>query len=293
MKILITCPNLINSFSEFEGDFKNFDVAIPEIKQTISFEDIIKIIKGIDIWIAGDEHISFEILKRSNIKLLIKWGVGTDMIDLEACKKLKIPFFNTPNVFGNEVADIAIGYMINMVRKLHIIDREVRKNNWLKITGNSFSDKSALILGYGNIGKQIEKRLSSFDIRVYFKDVEKTNYDNENVDYIFISCPLTVETYKMVDKKFLENKKCSLLINVSRGSIVNEKDILELVKENKIMYASDVFEKEPLINSEFYKYDNVMIGSHNASNTKEGIERVNRKIIEIIDNFCKTSLQQN
>ena len=102
----------------------------------------------------GDDPATDKVLKsgkKGKLKALVKWGIGVDNIDIDACKRLEIKFSNTPDIFGDEVADIAIGYMIALSRNTFLIDREIRKGNWVKPTGSSLKGKTVGILGLGDI----------------------------------------------------------------------------------------------------------------------------------------------
>ena len=129
--ILITCPPMLGMKEQFINRLNNLDVQVtcPEVKQTLSESELIKITPNFDGWIVGDDPVTRDVLLAATsgkLKAVVKWGIGTDNIDFSALEEFNVPVENTPGVFGDEVADIAIGYMIGLARETFQIDREVR-----------------------------------------------------------------------------------------------------------------------------------------------------------------------
>ena len=125
MNILVTCPPMIKMIKNYDLLFKqhNFEYFCPEFTQVLSIEELIKLVPNYDGWIIGDDPATravFEAGVKGKLKAAIKWGVGVDNVDFEACKDLNIPITNIPNVFGEEVSDITIGILLNLTRKLHL-----------------------------------------------------------------------------------------------------------------------------------------------------------------------------
>jgi D-3-phosphoglycerate dehydrogenase len=323
IKVLLTCPPMINNIQNYMDTFKkyNMECIYPKVIQTMSEDDLVKIVGDYDVWIAGDDPATFKVLnagKQGKLKVLIKWGVGIDNVDQDACKKLNIYFSYTPAMFGEEVSDVAIGYLIMLNRKLHEIDLQIKNNNWFKPRGNSLYNKKVCVVGFGDIGKCLVRKLSAFDMQIYVSDPvyelknsailnKKTNEISENVynividdlnicmsnvDYVIVTCNLTSQSHHLINKNNLLKCKTGVkLINVSRGSIIKESDVLELLKSGHIdSVAFDVFENEPLsINNELRQYSKNIFGSHNASNTIEGVDKTSFLVIEKIKNFFSLS----
>ena len=119
---------MLKNISHLDEYFKknNLDVSTPNVVQTLSEEDLIKMVPEYDGWIIGDDPATekvFQAGKKGRLKAAVKWGIGIDNVDLNACDKLKIPISNTPNMFGSEVSDLAIGYLIGLSRETFFIDR--------------------------------------------------------------------------------------------------------------------------------------------------------------------------
>jgi len=308
MKLLITCVPMILRIKEY--DLSKYDVTIPEFTQTMSEERLIEIISEYEYWIAGDDPVTRKVLEKAKkLKMLVKWGIGIDNIDLDAIKDLHIPFSNTPGMFGNEVADVAIGYLLMITRKLHQINNEVKKGNWYKPAGISLKGKKVGLIGFGDIGRNISDRLLSLkcDVHVHdpgFEEIDgiiKSKYTNltypnkvkiekdvnnvfQGAKIIILACAANKDNYHLINKEkiqLLEDK--SYIVNVSRGSLVDESCIVEFLNNGKLeAFASDVFENEPLSNHEFMKMENVILGSHNASNTMEAVDRTSLKAIDLL-----------
>ena len=323
MKVLITCPKLIQNLDKY-GQYltdHNITYFAPRVIQQLPIEDLLKYIPEYDGWIAGDDLANREILtvgRKGKLRVLVKWGVGIDNVDQKACKDLDIKFKHTPGMFGNEVADVAMGYLINLSRQLHISDREVRKGNWTNIKGFSLCGKNALVIGFGDIGHNVVERLlvAKMDVNVYDpyytetttgtfynknRDITRTYYDInlvelkeglEKANIIIVACELNSDTYHLINDDTLKlTKKGVYIINVARGAIVNIDSIVKNLDSKQINgFASDVFEVEPYdTNFVLMKYDNCMLGTHNASNTTEGVERTSlfsiKYMIDLLNQF--------
>jgi len=164
MRILITCPPMLRRIHEFRGIFeeKNIELVTPDVIQVLTEDELIDIVPGVDGWIIGDDPATEKVFtagKNGKLKAAVKWGVGVDNVDFKAAEKLGIPISNTPGMFGNEVADIALAYLLGLSRETYFIDREVRKGNWVKPAGISLNDKVVALIGLGDIGLATAKRL--------------------------------------------------------------------------------------------------------------------------------------
>lgn len=300
-RVLITCRQMQSCIDEFRArlDEHELELVLPEIVQQPTEEDLMEVIGDFDGMIAGDDPLSARVLDRAKrMRIISKWGVGIDGIDLDAARALGIPVANTPGVFGGEVADIAIGYAIMLARQLHRIDASVRAGGWFKHEGRSLADKVLGVAGFGNIGQAIGMRGTGLAMRVVAHDVaddarsaaSKIGVKILSRDELFrqsnflvLSCPLTPETHHIVARHTLaQMQPGSFLINVSRGSLVDETALAQALDSGQLAAAAlDVFEEEPLpANSPLRRFDQCVFGSHNASNTQEGVLRASAKAVE-------------
>ncbi len=307
MKVLITCPPMLRQIENFRKTFEQngIEIITPEVVQVLSEEELIKIVPEVDGWIIGDDPATKKVFteaKKGKLKAAVKWGVGVDNVDFNACKELNIPILNTPNMFGGEVADLAVGYLVGLARESYFIDREVRKGNWVKPSGISISGKTIAVVGLGDIGRQTVNRLKGFDVKILGYDPFVNNSLDElrNVhllplddiftqsDFIILTCALTESSKNLINSKSIARMKDGVrLINVSRGPLINEEDLVTGLLSGKIHSAAlDVFEVEPLpIYSELRKLDRCIFGTHNGSNTVEAVSRASIKAIDILFDF--------
>ena len=306
MKILVTCPPMLGMIDSFRHIFEEngIELSTPNVVQTLSVEDLKEIVPQHDGWIIGDDPATrevFEAGKTGNLKAAVKWGIGVDNVDFDACKDLNIPIINTPDMFGREVADVAMGYVIALARETFEVDRAVRDGEWIKPRGISLSGKKVALIGFGDIGQSTAKRLLVLDMNVIVYDpfadnssnlpeVEREVWPNrvEEVDFIVITCSLTKSSYHMVNADIFKQAKDGVrVVNVGRGPIIDEASLEDALKSGKVYSAAlDVFEVEPLpMDSYLRTHTHCVFGSHNASNTADAVERTSHIAIDKLFNF--------
>ena len=288
MKVLVTCPPMLGMIDDFRPIFADFGVEVtaPTVVQTLSVDELKKIVPQHDGWIIGDDPATravFAAGKAGRLKAAVKWGIGVDNVDFAACADLGIPIINTPNMFGGEVADIAVGYVIALARETFAIDRSVRQGQWPKPRGISLSGKTVALVGFGDIGKSAARRLLAADMRIIAYDpvasntrelaaVERADWPLrlEEAHFIVITCALTPSSRRMVNEETLSRAKDGVrIVNVGRGPIIDETALEAALQSGKVHSAAlDVFEVEPLpMNSYLRTNPHCVFGSHNASNT--------------------------
>lgn len=298
---------MLRQIENFRKTFEQngIEIITPEVVQVLSEEELIKIVPEVDGWIIGDDPATKKVFteaKKGKLKAAVKWGVGVDNVDFKACKELNIPISNTPNMFGGEVADLALGYLVGLARESYFIDREVRKGNWVKPSGISISGKTIAVIGLGDIGSQTVKRLNGFNVRILGYDPFVNNSLDElrdvhflplddifmQSDFIILTCALTESSKHLINANSIAKMKDGVrLINVSRGPLINENDLIIGLLSGKVHSAAlDVFEVEPVpINSELLNLDKCIFGTHNGSNTVEAVSRASIKAIDILFNY--------
>ena len=171
MKILVTCPPMLKQLDKFKDIFLKYgmEVTAPNVIQTLTVEELIELVPNHDAWIIGDDPACkkvFEAGKKGKLKAAVKWGIGTDNVDFNACESLNIPITNTPGMFGNEVADLAMCYILGLARDAFLIDRSIRKGEWIKPSGLSLKGKTIGILGLGDIGINIARRAQAHGFNI-------------------------------------------------------------------------------------------------------------------------------
>lgn len=303
---LITCAHLQRGFDAHGPEFAKRGVAahLPELLgQQFDAEAMARMLPEADVVIAGDDIIDAEALragKAGRLKAVIKWGIGTDAIDKVAAAELGLPVYNTPGVFGDEVADLAMTFMLLLARPLHLIDRSVRGGGWRQIQGRSLKGLTAGVVGFGSIGQAIAQRCSGFGLSVLAhdtRDIEAAALERsgaasvgleelfERADCLFLACALTPDNRHMVSRDRLRKmKRGAYVVNVARGALVDEAALIDALEANHLGGAGlDVYEAEPLpADSGLRQFDNVILGSHCGSNTAEAIARINAKTVGML-----------
>lgn len=311
MKVLVTCPPMLGMIDSFRPLFEQSGVELttPEVVQTLSVEELKELVPQHDGWIIGDDPATREVFtagKAGRLKAAVKWGIGVDNVDFDACENLEIPIINTPDMFGAEVADIAVGYVVALARETFEIDRGVREGQWPKPRGISLSGKTVALVGLGDIGRNTAKRLLAADMRVIAYDpFAKLNPDLSNVemaswpdrveeaDFIVVTSSLTPSSYHMLNAEvFAKAKQGVRVVNVGRGPVIDEQALEESLKTGKVYSAAlDVFEAEPLpMNSYLRTHPRCVFGSHNASNTADAVERTSYIAIQKLFDYLGISV---
>ena len=234
--------------------------------------------------------IDQEILDSSNkLKTISTFSVGFDHIDINYAKKKRITIGYTPDVLTNATAELTIGLILDLLRRITEGDHIIRKGRWSEIfgpfdyVGTEVSGKTLGILGMGRIGKTVAKKASCLGMNILYHNkksivnTSKAKYVSLNElfkksDVVSVHVPYSKNTHHMINSALLRKmKKTSFLINTSRGKIVNQKDLLKILQLKKIQGAAlDVFEDEPIGKSnDLVKLKNVVLVPHIGSSTSE------------------------
>ena len=234
--------------------------------------------------------IDQEILDSTNkLKTISTFSVGFDHIDINYAKKKRITIGYTPDVLTNATAELTIGLILDLLRRITEGDHIIRKGRWKEIfgpfdyVGTEVSGKTLGILGMGRIGKTVAKKASCLGMNILYHNKKsiantgKAKYVSLNElfkksDVISVHVPYSKNTHHMINSALLRKmKKTSFLINTSRGKIVNQKDLLKILQLKKIQGAAlDVFEDEPIGKSnDLVKLKNVVLVPHIGSSTSE------------------------
>lgn len=267
----------------------------------ISEDKFLDTVKDCDIIIANKWFFN-ELLPKLKVKLISLWSTGTDLINIEKCKKLGITVTNVPSYSTNSVAEQTIALIMELAKKIGWLNKELLDGKWaydLPLM-TEIKGKTLGIIGFGNIGRKVAEIAKAFEMEVLvysrtnmqkdFPEYRFLSLDDllKNSDFVTIHAPLNNETMHLIDKNKLKlMKKTAFLINCSRGAIINQEDLIESLKNKSIAGAGlDVFEKEPLpMDNELRKLDNAVMTPHNAFYTKEAVERLTGICVDNIENF--------
>jgi lactate dehydrogenase-like 2-hydroxyacid dehydrogenase len=252
------------------------DAAIDQVK-----DDVVAINCTVGQFITGDI-----IKKLPNLEIIATFSVGFDHIDLEAAKERGVKVTNTPNILSAETADTGMALLLATARQIVYADKYTRAGRWEKEgdppLGKSLTNKKIGIVGLGGIGQKVAKRCEGFEMDVvYFgprekKDQPYTYYSDlvkmaSECDYLMLTCPGGDATKNLVNADVLKALGPEgMLINISRGSVVDQPVLIEALKNGMIKAAGlDVYQDEPHIPSALIEMDNVVLLPHIGSATVE------------------------
>ena len=260
-------------------------------------------LKGFEAIVVGVQRITREMLQNSSVKIIAKHGVGVDNIDLEAATELGIPVTVTPNANAVSVAELTIGFIFALSKKLIDLHNNLyQKRQFVSNVGLELHGKILGIVGFGSIGTEVAKRALCLGMRVLVYDpyveesnlrelgVEKTELDEllRQSDFVSLHVPLNESTRHLIDREKISlMKRTAYLINTARGGVVDEKALAEALKSGQIAGAAlDVFDVEPLpADSPFFDCPNVIMTPHVGAHTYEAILRMNMMAAESIVDF--------
>jgi len=301
MRAAVTCLHLQRDIDAYRAMFADagVEVVLPRVPgQELSGDELVAAMAGVDGVIAGDDRFDAAVLDAlPGLRVISKWGIGLDGIDLGHAAEIGVTVTNTPGVFGHEVAEQALGYLITLVRGQHLVDRGVRAGLWPKPVGRSLGSLRACVLGLGNIGQTLAEKLQLLGLSVCGVDPGpeavawcegRAILHGEladlvgDVDVLIVTAPLNEHTRGLVDATVIgAMMPGSWLINVGRGPVVVGDAVAEAVMSGHLAGAAlDVFEQEPLTDSILTTLPEMILGSHNASNTHEACQRTHVRAIE-------------
>jgi lactate dehydrogenase-like 2-hydroxyacid dehydrogenase len=231
-----------------------------------------------------------------NLEIISCFGAGVDSVDLTAAQERAIPVTNTPGVMADECADLAIGLMLASARQIPYADYHVRTGAWLNgplPLGRSVGGKTVGVVGLGRIGRAIADRAAAFRTTVvwhgprpkpgtpyeYMADLVEMAW---RCDFLMVACKASVETRGLISAAVIEALgPQGTLINVARGSVVDEQALIERLRDGRLGFAAlDVFQNEPRIAPAFFELPNVLLQPHQGSATVETRTAIGQLMID-------------
>lgn len=297
-RVLVSCPRAWDGLNEFADLFEAHGIVVdvPEtVDQQLDEADLLPVIGAYDGILAGDDQLSRRVIEAgSRLKVISKWGVGIDAIDLAAAEERGVLVKNTPGMFGEELADYALGFLILIARSQHIVDREVRAGNWSSIRGHSLAGRTLGIVGLGSSGSALARRARVLAMEVVGTDPIVVDMDPAGArvvdfeellavaDVVSLHLPGQSEGRALIGPTELAVMKRGVwLINTSRGSLIDEEALVDALESGHVGAAAlDVFAREPLARDHpLLSHPAVILGSHNGSNTHEAVARTTRAAV--------------
>lgn len=252
----------------------------------IAAADIEEHINDADAVIAGLEEYSRELLEQAKrLKIISRYGVGYDKVDVCAAGQKGIAVTITPGANGDSVADMAVALMLDVARNVSVMDRFMKQEQQVRPTGVELWQKTLGVIGAGRIGQGVAKRCRGFDMNILCYDTYRdeafqkeccasyVEFDEliKSSDFITIHAPLTNDTANMFNAAvFKEMKDTAIIVNTARGGIIDEDDLYEALKDGHIRGAGlDATLKEPPYGSRLLELDNCIITPHAGAATLE------------------------
>ncbi len=258
-----------------------FEVDLNPLRRALTKDEILKLASGAHGLIAGTELIDAEILKAlKDLKVISRCGSGTDNVDLKAAKELNIKVFNTPDGPTLAVAELTVGLILDSLRHISDMDRQLRAGKWKKQMGSLLHKKNIGIIGFGRIGNRVAKLLAQFEPNLAFYDIVAQKGDRccalkplsellSWADVVTLHCSAQDDKPVIGKEELKQVKKGCILVNVSRGSAVDEDALYEALKSGRLGGAAlDVFNIEPY-SGRLRELDNVILTPHIGSYAKE------------------------
>ena len=269
---------------------KNLEVLLNPYARKLTKEEVIQLCRDAVGIIAGLEPLDSDVLEKLKaLKVISRCGVGFDNIDMDAAKRLGINVFNTPDAPTLAVAELTVGLMLNLLRRINRMDAAIKEERWEKITGNLIYRKRVGIIGFGRIGRKVAELLKAFGCEIVYSDpfVEDKvlGFTQLSLGELLrgadiVSLHLSGKERILGENELGLMKKSAFLVNISRGGIVDESALFKYLKDSRLAGAAvDVFQQEPYC-GELLSLENIILTPHIGSYTQETRAEMENKAVE-------------
>jgi D-3-phosphoglycerate dehydrogenase len=298
IKVLLSAPYMVPIVDRFSPIFQAYGIQIivPEVVERLSEEQLMAYAGEVDGVLCGDDRFSDSVLEAyaPRLKVISKWGTGIDAIDSDAAARLGVQVCNTPGAFTDPVADSVMSYILAFARSVPWMDQAMKAGHWEKIPGRALSECTLGVVGVGKIGKAVLRRARSFGMRLLGNDiveidqaflwdigVEMVTLDQllSLSDFLSLNCDLNPSSCRLINREaFTKMHPQAVLINTSRGQVIDENALVEALQQGQIAGAGlDVFEDEPLpAGHPLMTMENVLLSPHNANSSPGAWARVHK-----------------
>ncbi len=293
MKILLTTTSFQDTPGEHHDLLARTGWEIVRARGPLSEADTLKLVGDVDGYICGDDAITRQVLEkaRPKLKVLSKYGIGVDKIDVKSCTEFGIPLLFTPGVNHTTVAEHTFLLLLALEKNLLFHTDSTRAGGWKRKTGHELFQKTIGIIGLGRIGKEVAIRARAFGMNViafgaYWDEAFARGHDVKRAasldeifaagDYLSLHTKLTPEKRGLINaQSFAKMKKGVLLLNCARGELVNTEDLVAALKSGQVGgYGTDVLDQEPPpAGHPLLKLPNVVCTPHVGSRTYESVVR--------------------
>ncbi|MBI5138676.1 MAG: NAD(P)-binding domain-containing protein [Candidatus Vogelbacteria bacterium] len=307
-KVLISAPYMHKEKEKILKMLPDFSYEVDWVSviERLEEKDLLPIISKYHGILCGDDRITQKVIDAAtNLRVIVKWGTGIDSIDKEYVESKGIKVFRTPGAFTEPVSDTTIALMLNETRGIARNDKVVKTAGWDKPQGYTLHEKTIGIIGFGEIGQAVARKLLAFGPKVLVNDVKdidslilsnlnarsvskETIYDK--CDIITLHCDLNSTSKHLLSKDtFTKMKRKPYIINTARGPIIKEQDLIEALNNDVISGAGlDVFEDEPLAtDSPLRGMNNVTMSCHNSNSSPECWDKVHLNSLKMMEEGLK------
>lgn len=305
IKILLTSTSFQDTPGKHQALLNSYGFELDRLRGPIKEEVLLGVIDKYDGVICGDDEYTAKVIAKgaaSKLKVISKYGVGFDSIDVEFAKKNGVQVTNCPGINHTSVAEHVFALLLCFAKNIHLEHQYTSKGEWKRLTGFELSGKTIGVIGLGAVGREVAKKANQWGIDVYGFDVNpdadycKTNNVKicktindifSNADIVSLHLPLNKNTEGVIDKKAIASMKDGVIIvNTSRGKLISNEAVIEGIKSNKIRgYLCDVLDEEPMpVGHPLQNFQNVLITPHIASRTFESVERQGTMAVENLVN---------
>ncbi|MDE6893051.1 MAG: phosphoglycerate dehydrogenase [Lachnospiraceae bacterium] len=294
MKILVT-PTSLREDSPLEAmrilrEYTD-DLVFNPYGRPLSEEELLPLLEECDGYIAGLDWITGKALAGARrLKVISRYGVGYDRVDIQEAKKRNITVTNTPGVNSRAVAELTFGLILSLVRKIPWLNEKTGSGEWVRYSGAELGGKTLGVVGLGAIGKIVAQYGKSFGMTVLAYDsyIDKEYCKREDIevsglfplleraDVISLHVPMVAETHHLINEDaFARMKPGAFLVNTARGGLIDENAAIRALESGKLRgLGLDAFEQEPPQESPLFGRDDVVLTPHAGAHTKEAVEKM-------------------
>jgi D-3-phosphoglycerate dehydrogenase len=310
MRILLTTTSFQDTPGRHHDVLNGSGFEIVRERGPLSEQQMLELVgagEGFDGVLNGDDRITAHVIDAAmpRLKVIAKYGIGLDSIDVKHATNRRIPVLFTPGVNETTVAEHTIGLMIAVAKNFWFHAKAVKAGQWQRHTGSELWGKTLGVIGLGRIGKEVVKRAKAFGMTCighgnYWDDEFAERCGLERVssreqvlrraDVVSLHTNLTAETRGFVNRRTIGlMKDGAILVNTGRGGLVVEQDVADACRAGKLRgYGADVLETEPMKTPHvFQEVDNIIITPHVGSRTNESVQRQGLRAVNNLVNFLK------
>lgn len=289
---------VLDRFKEWFAD-RGVELLVPDVVERLAEDELIPLVGDVDGVICGDDRFTRKVIEAApKLKVLSKWGTGIDSLDAAACEDHGVRIMRTPDAFSVPVAESVLGYILCFSRQIPFMNRDMHKGLWKKIPGRVLAECTLGVIGVGDAGTAVVRRAAALGMRVLGNDLKtipdgflkdtglkmasKTELLNA-ADFVTLHTDLNSTSVHLMNRdRFLLMRRDAVLINLSRGPVVEENALIEALRKKQIAGAAlDVFEQEPIPqDSPLLGMENVFLAPHNANSSEQCWEKVHHRTIE-------------